>query len=332
MPSHIAYYIHGRGRGHASRSLPVAQRLGAEGYAITVHSGGDAEDLRGAASNWQSRPPLMPGFGAVRLPLRVAGDLGQLGRERPDLVVSDGDQPVLIAARARRLPALALGHDLVFTCCDLPPGLPRASLCYEWANAAVPTYFVQHRVAVHFLPVEPTRPGTRVARPDGEVIPTVERGEHFVAYFRDANGGPIVGWMRALGCDVRWFGPGATAPDGSCVPFASREKFQHELLTAAGVVGSAGSNLVAECVLHGKPLLAVHRCDDTEQELNAALAAAANVALAAAIEHSTRAVAARFVDRVRAGDFARVPIAEQMRPVSDVMSELVGLSGDVGQS
>jgi UDP-N-acetylglucosamine--N-acetylmuramyl-(pentapeptide) pyrophosphoryl-undecaprenol N-acetylglucosamine transferase len=324
MPLRIAYFIHGRGRGHASRSVPVARRLVGAGHEVSVHGGGNAQDLADETLDWRPRTPLLPGAGGViRLPTQVARDIVELGRLRPDLVVSDGDQAILAAARARRIPALALGHDLVFTCCALPDSLPRAALRYEWANAATPTHLTRQRVAVHFLPATPSRAGTSVARPDGDRAPAATSGEHLVAYFRDANGAAVVEWIRALGWEVRWFGPGATTPDGNPSPFAGREEFQHELRTAAGVIGSAGSNLIAECVLHGKPLLALHRRDDTEQTLNALLARAANVAEASPIEQATRELATRFVDRVRAGDFAPVDLASQLRPVSDVMVELV---------
>ncbi len=324
MPFRIAYFIHGRGRGHASRSVPVARRLVAAGHEVSVHGGGNAQDLADEALDWRPRSPLLPGTGGVvRLPAQVARDVAELGRLGPDLVVSDGDQAILAAARARRVPALALGHDLVFTCCALPATLPRAALRYEWANAAAPTHLTRQRVAVHFLPAEPTRPGTVVARPDGERASDAAAGEHFVAYFRDGNGAPIVEWIRELGREVRWFGPGATTVDGRPVPFADREQFQRELQSAAGVIGSAGSNLMAECVLHGKPLLALHRSDDTEQTLNALLATAADVALGAPIEQVTRQLATRFVDRVQAGDFAEVDLVGQLRPVTDVMTELV---------
>ena len=324
MSLRIAYYIHGRGRGHASRSVPVARRLVAAGHVVTVHGGGDASDLADETLDWRSRPPLVPGAGGIsRLPRQIARDFTELGRLRPDLVVSDGDQAILAAARARRIPALALGHDLVFTCCSLPETLPRSALRYEWANALAPTYLTQRRVAVHFLPAETSRPGTALARPDGEPVQPSVSGEHFVAYFRDANGGEIVEWVRALGREVRCFGPGATTADGSPSPFAERERFQSELKTAAGVIGSAGSNLIAECVLHGKPLLALHRSDDTEQTLNAMIASAAHVAQALPIEQVTSKFVVRFVERVGAGDFSRIDLASALRPVSDVMVELV---------
>jgi UDP-N-acetylglucosamine--N-acetylmuramyl-(pentapeptide) pyrophosphoryl-undecaprenol N-acetylglucosamine transferase len=320
----IAYFVHGRGRGRASRSIPVARRLLADGHQVTVYGGGSDSHLLSELPQWHDRPPLEPGQSALlRLPWRVVKDLGALTRERPDLVISDGDQSALTAARLRRVRTLAVGPELVFSSCDLPASISKATLKSQRYRGAIPTHLAEHRVAVHFLPTEATRDNTWVARPDGDANATTANDGHFLAYFRDANGAKVVDWLRAQGRDVHWFGPGAKTPAGATGPFLERERFQRELRTAAGVIGSAGSQLLAECVLYGKPVLALYESSDTEQQLNANLAATANVAMSATFDRVDAELVERFAFRVDAGEFAKIALADHLRPVSEVTSEIV---------
>ncbi len=320
----VAYFVHGRGRGHASRSVPIIRRLLADGHQVTVHGGGDALDLVSELPEWHDRRPLRPGRTALLgLPWRVAQDLGTLGRQRPDLVISDGDQSALAAARLRRIRTLAVGHDLVFSSCSLPESASEPALRSQRRSGTIPTHLSEHRVAVHFLPIEATRDNTWIARPDGDADAKTSNQGHFVAYFRDADGEKVVDWLRSQDREVRWFGSGAKAPDRTATPLLERERFLRELRSAAGVIGSAGSNLLAECVLHGKPVLALYQESDAEHRLNANLAAAAHVAMDASFDRVDAEMVERFAFRVEAGEFARVALAEHLRPASDVVSELV---------
>jgi len=321
-PLEVAYYVHGRGHGHAHRSVPVIHRLLADGHRVTTYGGGDAKDTLDELGEWHMRAPLRPGRRLLlTMAQRVAGDVWQLGRTRPDVVVSDGDQAALAAARLRRIRSLALGHELVFTSCDLPASAQPAALRFRRTNALVPTHAAEHRVAVHFLPIQPSRDNTWVARPDGdENLPTTNEG-HYLAYFCDGNGSRVVEWLHALGCDVHWLGPGSPGPANAAN--VSRDSLLAELRGAAGVVGSVESNLLAECVLRGKPVLGLYHTDDKEQELNASLATSANVAMAASFDRIDAEFVERFVFRVQAAEFSRVALADHLRPASQVVSELV---------
>jgi UDP-N-acetylglucosamine--N-acetylmuramyl-(pentapeptide) pyrophosphoryl-undecaprenol N-acetylglucosamine transferase len=318
----VAYYVHGHGHGHAHRSVPVIRRLLADGHRVTTYGGGDAKHLLDELGAWQTRAPLLPGRRLLfTMPQRVAADIWQLGRASPNVVVSDGDQAALAAARLRRIRSLAVGHELVFTSCELPESARPAALRFRRANGMIPTHAAEHRVAVHFLPIEASRDNTWVARPDGdESLPTTNGG-HYLAYFCGGNGTRVVEWLRALGRDVRWFGPGS--PEQANAANGSRENFLAQLRGAAGVVGSADSNLLAECVLCGKPVLGLYRSGDKEQELNAALATAANVAMGATFDRVDAELVERFVLRVEAAEFSRISLAEHLRPVSQVVSELL---------
>jgi len=320
----VAYFVHGRGRGRAARSVPIVQRLIADGHRVTVHGGGDAANVLGHLPEWRDRRPLPLGRNAlVGLPWRVATDIAAIGRDHPDLVISDGDQAALAAARARRIRTLAVGHDLVFSSCAVPESMHETARRFFRYRSAASTHLAEHRVAVHFLPIEATRDNTWVARPDGDADARVSSDGYFLAYFRDGNGAKVVNWLRAQGRDVRWFGPGATPANGSAGAFLDRESFQRELRQANGVVCSAGSNLLAECVLHGKPVLALYREEDTEHKLNAILASTAQVAISSTFDRVDAEMVERFAFQVDAREFRRIAIAEQLQPASEVISKLV---------
>jgi hypothetical protein len=187
----------------------------------------------------------------------------------------------------------------------------------------MPTRVAEHRVAVHFLPVEASRDNTWVARPDGDANQPTSNDGYYLAYFPSENGAKLVEWLRAQGREVRWFGPGATTAEGQSQAVVSRVRLLTELRGAAGVIGSARSNLLAECVLYGKPTLALYRRDDTEEELDANLAAAAGVAMSSMFDEVDAELVERFAFRVEAGEFTRLPLAEHLRPVSQVVSEIV---------
>lgn len=322
----IEYFVHGHGRGHASRAASVIPRLRAEGHTVRVHAGGDAGDL---LRDVAPRTPVLPGW---RMPWdlasRTAGDVYRFTRGRPGLVVSDGDQAALAAAWLRRIPAIAVGHDLVFTSCRLPPVLPSASRWYQRINASIPTALPTARVAVHFLPVEPMTPDVHVARPD---LPIDLHGEicdegFVLGYFYDRRGRAVVHALARAGLPVEAYG--AVGEDGE--QRFERASFRDKLRRCAAVASSAGSNVLAECVLLGKPVLAVHDRRHTEQALNAALVERAGVGLGASYDDFESpegdALAATFVARLRRREFERPDLIGAMPPVSEVVA---GLAGDL---
>lgn len=320
--SRIEYYVHGHGRGHASRAASIVPRLRDEGHEVRVHAGGDAGDLLHGV---EAREPVLPGWRVPwQLASRTAGDLYAFGRRRPDLVVSDGDQAAIAAAWMRGVPSIAVGHDLVFTSCRLPPVLPTTSRWYQRVNASIPTALPTARVAVHFLPVEPMTPDVYVARPD---LPLDLRGdisdEGFVlGYFYDRRGKAVVHALARAGLPVEAYG--AVGDDGE--QRFEREGFRDKLRRCAAVASSAGSNVLAECVLLGKPVLAVYDRGHHEQALNAALVERAGVGISAAYDdfesHEGEALAATFVTRLRRGEFEQPDLIGTLPPVSEVVTEL----------
>jgi uncharacterized protein (TIGR00661 family) len=249
------------------------------------------------------RGPLAP----FHIASRAVGARGGLATLRPDVVVSDGDAPSMHAARSLGIPCLAVGHGLIFGHVVLPSGLPRARIALERINVASSSWLAQRRVAVHFLPGRAKTRGTVVARPDPRAdLPEATRGEHVTAYLRDgldargravlgalgrAHAGPVLAFVRP----ARAVSDAASSlPANVSLRPTDPKHFAEALASARAVVGSAGSNLLAECVWLRKAIVAVHAPGDHEQHLNAELLAraGAGVSLASAVVGDERMRAA----------------------------------------
>lgn len=342
----VAHFVHGRGRGHASRALTIVRALEERGHRVVLFAGGDALDLLAAGGPHElvEVAPVIPGLSALRrLPGRLRGDLRRLRGLAPDVVISDGDAPGVRAGRHLGIPVISVGHSQFFLHCELPSQLPRRRVAYERLVAGLTSAGADASVAVHFLPCEAADPTVRVARPDRPESlcgPVTDDGS-IVAYLRDGLGLEALEAATAGGHRVRLFGfsprprvPAARGRDRSgaqravpegveLVPF-DREAFHQALRSCAAVIATAGSNLLAESVLLGKPVLALHRRGDHEQRINGLLAAAAGVAEAATIgEEALRARGASFLRRVDAGGFSTVDLEGALSPVSLAVAEQV---------
>ncbi|TPV93740.1 MAG: hypothetical protein B7733_18925 [Myxococcales bacterium FL481] len=279
-PFPVHYYIHGRGRGHATRSLTVIERLRAEGFAVRVFAGRDAQTIFSDASRMHVVDSLLPEARlrlAELVPRRLLAAQRWIRRERPVAVISDGDGPAIWAARWCKLPSIAVGHGLTFSHCDPPPGAPiaRDDWRREGRKAAVSAAGSSRQVAVNFVAVPPIRPGTVVARPQlrrALVDPSDGRvGSQIVTYFRDEDGGDVLQELTRRGHRVHAFGRVDPKIDGVAFSLASPDAFAQALKSAAAVVSSAGSQLISECVALGIPQLALYAPGDLEQSLNVAM-------------------------------------------------------------
>ena len=278
----IHYYIHGRGRGHATRSLVVIRTLRAAGHAVRIFAGEDAQpvfpgDHTPVLSLPKGLGPRVPGL----LVRRVQAAGAALLEDRPQLIVSDGDLPPMIAGRGR-VPTLALGHGLVFSHCRRPDGAPRGPWLREALKARLASFGASHCVAVNFAQLSPHRPArTTIARPalpaDGApaVSPSAEvvrlaAQRPVLCYFRDDNGEAVVRAAVESEVPVVLFGRNqrGRVPGVMELPF-SADDFRYLLSNARAVLSSAGSQLMSECLFHGIPQLALYRAADDEQRLNA---------------------------------------------------------------
>lgn len=321
--AHIAYFLHGRGRGHAARSLPIVRLMRESGHRVSLYGGGDALDLSRPDDAMQPCTPVLPGKRVLTSAWRrVREDLLRLNGA--ELVVSDGDMPSLIAARWKGLPSIAVGHELVFSDCRLPRGLPGAAVAFQrantWHSAALPT----RSVAVHFLSIEPAHRNVIVARPE-LALPGASGCDDpllCVAYFRDANGDDALRAAVENGLRVICFGPSTTVVPGVEYRAFDASGFAEQLASCRAVLCSSGSNLLAECVQLQKPFLAFYRENDAEQRLNALLCERAGVALASEFRNARTAVA-QFRYRLDRDDFSTYPLAQALPSVTDVVRRTV---------
>lgn len=283
MMAHVHYYVHGRGRGHATRSRAVVAGLRAAGLGVRVFAGRDALPLfEGDCTAVDSLPTgLSPQLlGLVRQ--RIALAQREISRDGARLVISDGDLPAVRAGRALGVPTIAVGHGLVFAHCVRPSAMPRAPWFREAFKAQAASLGASHCVAVNFTPLQPknaaqTTVAYPVVAPDPDAgntpSPALPKEPFVLSYFRDDNGAQVARWALAAGYPLVSFG-GTAIPGALHQPF-SFAGFRAALRAAHAVLSSAGSQLISECLHFGVPHLALYRRDDDEQHLNGRMLAAA---------------------------------------------------------
>lgn len=294
--SRIAYFVHGRGKGHAVRSRAVIDRL-RERYDVRLFCAGDAWAVLGDLEGAEPILACVPGRHMVRsFTLRLRGDRAHFRRYTPDLVVSDGDGPSVNAARSLGIPVVAVGHGLIFRHTHLHAALPLGKRAREIVNAASSSWPASRRVAVHFAPVRPRTLGTLVARPDLRTLVTTDqnREDFLLAYFRDNNGVIALEQLAGRGHRVVLFGEPRAVPKGVELHRYDERTFADALGKCRAVVGSAGNHLPAECAMLGIPMLALHRSDDPEHEMNARLVEAAGIGVGGAFGDVTPELIQRF--------------------------------------
>lgn len=327
------YFIHGRGRGHASRFPSARRALEEAGYQIHLHAGGDALDLVSSSRHdgpLHLRTPLLPGpLSPLRLIRRTVADAWRYGASAPDLVVSDGDQSALLASRVSGIASLAIGHDIVFSGKVQIPDLPAGPLRYQRLNLA-PVNAATRMIGVHFLPTVSQDRNLRVARPEPLGLRrNLEPDEHMTCYFRDRCGADVVTMFAAVGVPLCWFGQEATPSTRVHAHGIDKPLFARALERCRAVIGSAGSNLLAECVLLSKPVFAMYRRGDSEQYLNAELVERSGIGMACAFDELNLDLVYRFVARVKADDFAKVDLESALPPLSRAVRDaLIDLSGE----
>jgi uncharacterized protein (TIGR00661 family) len=321
----IAYFVHGRGKGHAIRTRAVLGGLQRRDE-VRLFCAGEAWDVLSDVPCAEPVLPCMPGrgmLGAFRL--RFRADRERLRRWSPELLVSDGDGPSVNAARSLGIPVIAVGHGLIFRHVHLRAPLPFRTHLREVANVASSSWPAKRRVAVHFAPVEPRTPGTYIARPDlrSDIESSARREDFILAYFRDDNGMVALEQLARRGHRVVLFGRPRTVPRGIEVHSSSVHGFAEALGRCRAVVGSAGNHLPAECAMLGIPMLALHLERDPEHKMNAHLVEAAGIGIASAFERCTPEVIHRFeaeLDKPRHELIART---RAMSPASEVVPRAI---------
>ncbi|PIB35715.1 hypothetical protein BFP72_10075 [Reichenbachiella sp. 5M10] len=264
----IAYFIHGRGRGHSSRALTLLPALLGHGWKCQVFAGDMAYEVLCDRPAVKPIRSILPGSSPLLFVRRIAQDVKRLRTYEPDVVISDGDAPCTYAAKLLGVKVISIGHALIFPYCDHPIALPKEGLRKERFKVKVATGLADFKVAVHFTPIRPLSEDTRVARPDIDVAADqLSRDGYVVSYFRDGNGTEIISALLRLGVVVINFGKPISLEGVDNQP-SDAEKFREKLKHASGVVGSAGSNLIFEAIAMQKPLLIQYIAGDFEQAAN----------------------------------------------------------------
>ena len=121
----IDLYVHGRGRGHGTRSSVLCEALIGAGYRVRVYAGPGAQPAFDARP-FESVESLLPSMRLEAIPLlreRLRHAKESMQHERPVCIVSDGDLPGLLHAKRFEIPSIAVGHGLVFSHARPPAGV-----------------------------------------------------------------------------------------------------------------------------------------------------------------------------------------------------------------
>ena len=321
----IAYFVHGRGKGHATRTRAVVGGL-SKSDEVRLFCAGEAWDALSDVPCAEPLLPCMPGRGMIRsFSLRFRADRQRLQLWSPDVVVSDGDGPSVNAARSLGIPVMAVGHGLIFHHTHLSAAMPLHTHMREVMNVASSSWPARRRVAVHFAPVRPRTPGTYVARPDlpREIEGSSRREDFILAYFRDDNGAMALEQLARRGHRVVLFGRPRSAPQGVEVHPPNMQGFAEALGRCRAVVGSAGNHLPAECAMLGIPMLALHRESDPEHKMNAQLIEAAGIGIASALEQCSPEVIQRLETELDQPRHELAARTRAMRPASEVIPRAI---------
>jgi UDP-N-acetylglucosamine:LPS N-acetylglucosamine transferase len=337
----VHYFVHGRGRGHATRTLPIVQLLRDEGCSVRVHAGDDAQALFAAEADLVRVRSTMPrpgrgerfaATGARLVAQRVSEARALFSEDRPDLVITDGDLPGALAALAHRIPSIAVGHGLVFSHCKRPIGTSARAWILEGPKAALSAIGARYRVAVNFVPVEPKDRATFVGKPTLRAalrLPSREAGgagggdatrddkesTDVLCYFRMGDGSAVASALGEVGTRARIFAPPDMNIEGS-EPI-DEAKFTRALLEARAVVANAGSQIIGECVALGIPFFGVYSDDFHEQSLNVAMLRAHRIGDGTSFERFEPTALAAFLDRAgelrtRLAELAPMPLAADL--------------------
>jgi hypothetical protein len=300
----IHYYVHGRGRGHATRSRAIVSGLERASHCVRTFAGEGAADVDLPHEAVRSLPRTFDWRTPHALASRVHLALREARQDRPRVLVSDGDLPSLLAARVVSIPTIAVGHGLVFSHCVRPRTISARPWRRESWKARLSSLGATHAVAVSFVPLVPRSSATTVARAPVTAVTRGEREDRVVCYFRDANGAAVVRALVEAGERPIVFGSiDATIP-GAHHRDVDRSAFMSCLARARAVVASAGSQLISECASARVPLFALFAQSDDEQRLNVEMLRFAGVGDGMAFEMFAPARLSEFL-----GSLATLPIS-----------------------
>lgn len=278
----VDFYVHGRGRGHGTRSRVLADTLVASGYRVRIFAGSGArpafEGLPFIAVDSLLPTMRMEALSLMRRRLRGAAE--SLDEERPTCVVSDGDLPGILHAKRHSIPSIAVGHGLVFSHAAAPAGVSLKTWKKEGLKSKISSAGSDFQLAVNFVPLDPINASTSVVRP--KFVSPISRqalsdNKEVVCYFRDDNGEDVLRHLVSQGYKPILFSRETQSIMGVEIREPGTAVFRKALASAHAVVSSAGSQLISECLVAGIPHFTFYSVGDSEQQLNVEMLRSAGV-------------------------------------------------------
>jgi uncharacterized protein (TIGR00661 family) len=297
----IFYSMSGEGRGHASRVATIVARLQLQ-HDLTLFAPDQAYEYltgRNAAGHGPgtTRVHAIPGLrfhytgGRINLVktlltglefwrrsgpiIRSVGEM--IGRERPDLVITDFEPLLPRAARCWGVPCLSLDHQHFLTTFDLgvlPRRLRIAAWLMRWVVATHCPW--PRQVAVTSFFHAPLRRGHQQTRLLGPIVreqvrrATLRSGDYLVSYIRPQTPPHVIRVLRNAPCEVRVYGAGQRGREGRLRWRAfDATGFAEDLAGCRALVGAAGNQTLGEALYLGKPVLALPERRHFEQNINA---------------------------------------------------------------
>jgi len=294
----IILSLSGEGRGHATRVRTLVEQLRKE-HQVTVLAPGDAfaflaplyrdsdvriREISGLRFRYRSDGRLDSvstacGAGRFlrRLPVLVREVEALLRRDDYHFAITDFEPVLPRAARRCRVPFLSVSHQHFLLTYDLR-GLPwvlRLHAAYmRWVVRAY--YSGQAHTVVSSFYFPPLRPGCRNVTQVGVLLrpelryATPEVGDYLVAYLRRFAPASVLTALAACRLPVRVYGLGERPSQGRLTFHAVDETgFLEALVGCAGLVATAGNQLVGEALFLGKPCFVMPEAGNFEQYINA---------------------------------------------------------------
>jgi uncharacterized protein (TIGR00661 family) len=239
-------------------------------------------------------------------PRRVERVVRWLEEEEPDLVVTDFEPLLPRAAAKAKVPLIGVDHQHFLVVNDLSalPGRLRRRAAAMGLIVRMYCPRAAHRVVSSFYapPVKAgwsdvTQVGVLLRRSILEAVP--EAGDYLVAYLRRAVPHNVLEALRSCGREVRVYGLGERPREGRVLfrPI-SEAGFVTDLAGCAGLVSTAGNQLLGEAQHLGKPVLAFPEAKNFEQEINALFLERSGAGLWRPVQQLTAADVGELLERL----------------------------------
>ncbi len=296
----VFYGLAGEGRGHAMRARTVIEHLRREGHRVVIYTFGQALEVlepiyEGTDVEINAIPGLRWGYVGkkvsffkttfqafpllAQIPFYAHRIAKRMRQERVDLVLSDFEPITIHAAKRAKVPLWSLDHQRFLQVCDLGK-LPWFEAFRVWCmrTAINIVYGDPDRMFVSgfYLP-ELKKPNPKVERVgilmrDVVLKAKPTKGEHLLAYMRRDCPEHFIDMLAGCGREVRLYGLGKQEPRGSIVyREIDTERFIADLASCAGLICTAGNQLIGEAMYMSKAVLALPEASNSEQQMNAHL-------------------------------------------------------------